>query len=284
MKRLIVLAAAFAVAACASTPAPPTTSAANDPQAIEVMILGTFHMDNPGADLNNIKVDPVTTPAKQAELQQVADALARFKPNAIAVERVAADPATMLDQRYPAFKPADLLTNGDERVQLGYRLAAQLKLDRVYGIDEQDHDGEISYFPYELVDAWATGHGRADDLKSMSAGIQKQLAEFETRQKTDSIGSLLSNYNSPDGLMSEGGNAFYMKIMKFGAGAEQPGAILNGRWYTRNAVIFAKLLQVAKPGDRIIVIYGAGHSYWLRNLVKQMPGYKLVEATDYLPH
>ena len=36
-------------------------------------------------------------------------------------------------------------------------------------------------------------------------------------------------------------------------------------------------------GDRIIVVYGAGHSYWLRNLVKQMPGYKLVEATDYLP-
>lgn len=279
MNRLLALAAALAVAACTSAP----TAPASDPASIEVMILGTFHMDNPGADLNNIKVDPVTTPEKQAELQQVANALARFKPTAIAVERVAADPATMLDHRYPEFKPADLLTNGDERVQLGYRLAAQLKLDRVYGIDEQDHDGEISYFPYELVDAWATAHGRADDLKSMSAGIQKQLTEFEARQKTDSIGRLLSNYNSPNGLMSEGGNSFYMKMMKFGAGAEQPGAILNGRWYTRNAVIFAKLLQVARPGDRIVVVYGAGHSYWLRHLVKQMPGYTLVEATDYLP-
>jgi Family of unknown function (DUF5694) len=279
MKRLLVMAAALAAAACTSAPAP----VAADPKVIEVMILGTFHMDNPGADLNNAKVDPVTTPEKQAQLQQVADALARFNPTAIAVERVASDPATMLDHRYPAFKPADLLTNGDERVQVGYRLAAQLKLDRVYGIDEQDHDGELSYFPYELVDAWANTHGRTEDLQGMSAGIQRQLAEFEARQKTDTIGRLLYDYNTPDGLMSEGGNSFYMQIMKFGAGADQPGAILNGRWYTRNAVIFAKLHQVAKPSDRIIVVYGAGHSYWLRNLVKQMPGYKLVEATDYLP-
>ena len=279
MTRLLALAVMLAIAACTSAPSP----APSDPNAIEVMILGTFHMDNPGADLNNNKVDPVTTPTKQAELQRVADALARFKPTAIAVERVAADQASMLDHRYPEFKPANLLTEGDERVQLGYRLAAQLRLDRVYGIDEQDHDGEISYFPYELVDTWATAHGRANDLQSMSSGIQKQLADFETRQKTDSIGRLLSSYNAPDGLMSEGGNGFYMSIMKFGAGAEQPGAILNGRWYTRNAVIFSKLLQVAHPGDRIIVIYGAGHSYWLRHLVKQMPGFKLVEAADYLP-
>ena len=217
MTRLLALAVMLAIAACTSAPSP----APSDPNAIEVMILGTFHMDNPGADLNNIKVDPVTTPTKQAELQRVADALARFKPTAIAVERVAADQASMLDHRYPEFKPANLLTEGDERVQLGYRLAAQLRLDRVYGIDEQDHDGEISYFPYELVDTWATAHGRANDLHSMSSGIQKQLADFETRQKADSIGRLLSSYNAPDGLMSEGGNGFYMSIMKFGAGAEQ---------------------------------------------------------------
>ncbi len=279
MKRLLAMVVALAVAACTNLPAPPVA----DPNTIEVMILGTFHMDNPGADLNNAKVDPVTTPEKQAELQQVADALARFKPTAIAVERIAADPATMLDHRYPEFKPADLLTKGDERIQIGYRLAAQLKLDRVYGIDEQDHEGETSYFPYELVDAWATAHGRADDLQAMGAVVQNELAEFEGRQKVDSIGRLLSDFNKPDSFMSEGGNAFYMEAMKFGAGAEQPGAILNGRWYTRNAVIFSKLLQVARPGDRIIVIYGGGHSYWLRNLVKQMPRYKLVEATDYLP-
>ena len=279
MRHFLALAAAFAIAACTSAPTP----AATDPATIEVMILGSFHMGNPGADLNNAQVDPVTTPAKQAELQQVADGLARFHPTAIAVERVAADPATMLDHRYPEFKPADLLSNGDERVQLGYRLAAQLKLDRVYGIDEQDHDGEISYFPYELVDAWATAHDRADDLQALSVVVQKEIAELEARQKVESIGSMLSSYNTPSSFMSEAGNSFYMEMLKFGAGAEQPGAILNGRWYTRNAVIFSKLLQVAKPGDRIVVVYGSGHSYWLRQLVKQMPGYKLVEATDYLP-
>ena len=72
MKRFLALAAALAVAACTSAPAP----APADSSTIEVMILGSFHMGNPGADLNNAKVDPVTTPEKQAQLQQVADALA----------------------------------------------------------------------------------------------------------------------------------------------------------------------------------------------------------------
>lgn len=280
MKRLLVLAAAFAVAACSSAPAP----AASDPKTIEVMVLGMFHLDNPGADLHNAKIDPVTTPEKQAQLQTIADGLARFKPTAIAVERVAKDPATMLDHRYPEFKPGDLLTNADERVQVGYRLANQLGLTRVYAVDEQERDGQPSYFPFEDVAAWAEAHGRTADLDAIGATVARQSADLEERQKTEPLGRLLYEFNTPSSTMSEGGHGFYMELMKYGAGDQQPGAFLNGRWYTRNAMIFAKLVQVAKPGDRIVLIYGAGHSYWLRNLIKQMPGYRLVEATDYLPH
>ena len=51
---------------------------------------------------------------------------------------------------------------------------------------------------------------------------------------------------------------------------------------TRNALIFAKLMQVAQPGDRIVLIFGAGHAYWLRHFASTTPGYMLVEPNGYL--
>jgi hypothetical protein len=254
---------------------------APDPVPIEVMVLGTYHMGNPGQDLHNARIDPVTTPAKQAELEAVAEALARFQPTAIAIERVARDQSAMLDHRFPDFTPADLLTSSDERVQVGYRLAHRLGLERVYAIDEQDREGQPSYFPFEDVQAWAEANGRSDALGAMHRQVAAMVADMETRQRTDTVGGMLRWMNAPERAASD--QTFYTGLLALGAGDTQPGAILNGRWYTRNAMIFARLMQAARPGDRIVVIYGAGHGYWLKEFVRTTPGFRLIEANDYLP-
>lgn len=252
-----------------------------EPEPVEVMILGAYHMGNPGQDVHNARIDPVTTPEKQAQLEAVAEGLARFRPTAVAVERIARDQHTMLDHRYPAFTPADLLTDPDERVQLGYRLAHRLGLERVYAIDEQDREGQPSYFPFEDVQAWAEANGGGQRLGAMHGEIAAMLADLEQRQATETVGQLLIRTNTPERVLWDQG--FYARLMSFGAGDEQPGAVLNARWYARNAQIFARLLQVARPGDRIVVIYGSGHNYWLRQMVETHPGFRLVEPTDYLP-
>jgi hypothetical protein len=59
-------------------------------------------------------------------------------------------------------------------------------------------------------------------------------------------------------------------------------AELNAAWYLRNARIFAKLVQISRPGDRVIVVFGAGHAYWLRHFVETTPGFQLVESNRYL--
>lgn len=68
---------------------------------------------------------------------------------------------------------------------------------------------------------------------------------------------------------------------RFGDQEEQPGADLNAAWYRRNLKIFAKLTQIAKPGDRMLVVFGAGHSFWLRHFVQNTPGFELVEPNHY---
>lgn len=252
-----------------------------EPEPVEVMILGSYHTGNPGQDVHNARIDPVTTPEKQAQLEAVAEGLARFRPTAVAVERIARDQATMLDHRYPAFTPADLLTNPDERVQLGYRLAHRLGLERVYAIDEQDREGQPSYFPFGDVQNWAEANGGGERLGAMHGEIAAMLTDLEERQAIETVAQLLMGINTPERVQWDQG--FYARLMSFGAADNQPGAVLNARWYARNAQIFARLLQVARPGDRIVVIYGSGHNYWLRQMVETTPGFRLVEPADYLP-
>lgn len=277
MFRIIAAAAALLLPAAAFAQAPATPP----PAPIEVLVLGVYHMNNPGRDVNNARVDPVTTPEKQAQLVEVAQSLARFQPTAIAIERVAPDPSTMLDAGWPSYDPAILATDNNERVQIGYRLADLANVQRVYAVDEQDREGQPPYFPYGDVVAWANANGKADVLQGMNGEVRTLLGRLEAEQRTKSVGQLLAFVNTPERARWNGSN--YYRFLQFGSGDALPGAELNGRWYTRNAMIFAKLMQVAKPGDRIVLMFGTGHAYWLRHFVETTPGFKLVEATDYLP-
>jgi Family of unknown function (DUF5694) len=54
-------------------------------------------------------------------------------------------------------------------------------------------------------------------------------------------------------------------LLALGNQKKQPGADLNAAWYHRNAKIFAKLTQIARPGDRVLVVFGSGHAFWLRH-------------------
>jgi hypothetical protein len=91
---------------------------------------------------------------------------------------------------------------------------------------------------------------------------------------------MLIRYNDPSTPM--GGQDSYYSLLRLGDGNEQPGADLNAMWYLRNAKIFAKLINVAKPGDRVLVVYGAGHGYWLRHFASTTPGYSSIDVRPYL--
>jgi hypothetical protein len=74
---------------------------------IDVMVLGTYHFDSPGLDLNNPAVDDVLKPQRQVELEALAAAIAEFRPTKVMVERVSAD---LIDPKYPVqqvAKPGD---------------------------------------------------------------------------------------------------------------------------------------------------------------------------------
>lgn len=260
------------------------TSAAEEPPAataekpVRVLVLGSYHFANPGQDLHNVQVDDVRTPEKQAELADVAARLARFQPTKIAVEALSRRP-DLAYEKYEAFTPEMLTQNADERVQIGFRLARQLGHKVVFGIDEQSDT--VDYFPFDKVQDYAKSHGQGAMLEAFHASVEKVVKELGDAQKTTPVRLMLARGNDAAQVASEHRN-FYYALLALGDTAVQPGADLNGGWYLRNAKIFAKLTQVAKPGDRVLVLFGGGHNYWLRHFIRETPGFELVEPGEYL--
>lgn len=262
------LVAAWPARADDQPPAPP----------IQVLVLGTYHFGNPGHDLHNVDADDVTTPRRQAELADLARRLEQFKPTRVAIEAVV-DAPDLKVAAYRKFTPADLGKVRNESVQIGYRIAHDVGLADIYGIDELSDT--IDYFPYDKVQSYAKQHGTAARLDAMQARVGAIINEFTASQKTATITALHARMNEPARIRSMHAD-FYYGLLPFGDTKAEPGAELNAFWYMRNAKIFAKLMHVARPGDRIVVVYGSGHAYWLRHFAETTPGFQLVEPNRYL--
>ena len=254
-----MLAVAAALSPCLAADAP-----------IEVMVVGTYHFGNPGRDQHNVASDDVLKPERQAQLADVDAALAKFAPTRVAVEW----PKAVVDERYAKFLAGTLDPSRNEVVQLGFRAAKTAKLEHVDGIDV---DGE---FPYDPVDAWASRHGMKARLDAAGAETEKRVQATTKRQAEGTIRETLHQMNEPASIAADA--AWYGDLLRYGGGDEQPGVGLLASWQRRNLEICARLVQVARPGDRIVVFYGAGHAHLLRQCVREVPGFRLVEPNEYL--
>ena len=254
-----------------------TFLAATNVGATEVMILGTYHMANPGRDIHNLKADDVMADQRQRELVDLASALARFEPTKIAVEQPTEKGAPARLANYHEYLEGKLAPSRNEVVQIGFRVARAAHLSDVFGIDS---DGD---FPYEAVKKFADdGHPRlAKQLDELGAAVDRMLKRLDEILKAGTVSQGLRFLNEPRQIIAD--NAFYARMLEYGEGNNQPGATLLSAWQARNNSICARLVQLATPQDRIIVVYGSGHAFLLRRCVQDMPGFKLVEANAYLP-
>ena len=249
------------------------------PAPVEVMVLGAYHFGNPGLDTNNIKVDSVLTPQRQRDLERVAKALATFRPTHVMVEMQSEAPDFAIAE-YGRFDAAMLAKDANEIVQIGYRTARAAGLKTVNGIDEQPKDGEPDYYPYDKVQETAAKFNQTAALDALNVPVVAWLKDFEAAQKTHSVGQMLMRVNDPAGVHANMDS--YYGMLAIGDHDAQTGGDLNAGWYLRNAKIFGKLMQVAKPGDRVLVVYGAGHGFWLRHFASLVPGYRNIDVRPYL--
>lgn len=236
------------------------------PPAAEVLILGTYHMGNPGRDIVNLKADDVLAPKRQVEIRELLDTLVRFRPTKIALE-ASPDDLTMTVKQYENYLAGKYELGRNEREQIGFRLARELQHPRIYGIDIEGD------FPFAPLQDYAKARGRDKELDSLMGQVEKMVREDNEYLLSHSVLQMLVRINSEEAVRH--GLAGYAMFAHFGEADDYAGAELLTQWYRRNVRIHTHLLQIVAPGDRLLVVYGFGHLGLLRQNVQADPTLKL---------
>lgn len=240
---------------------------------VKVMVLATFHFAPPGLDLSNCL--GVNEMDKSDEVEELVQAVHRFNPTKICVERPRKDEKEINEayMHYLKGEKSENLNCKNEVWRVAFRLAQMGNHKRVYPIDVP------MGIPLEEVINYSK-----DNDKEVYDSIVRDSEEFK-RVDTEMVTSKrIIDYfrylNSPENYNKD--HSEYLLFSRVGAGSNYYGAAMLSEWYKRNSYVFSNLLAAAQPGDRIVVLYGAGHKKILSEFVQDYREFELVDALEYL--
>ncbi len=237
----------------------------------EILVLGTYHMANPGHDIYNMRADDVQSPARQQQIAELREVLKRFHPTKIAIE---ADVGSQrVGREYSDYLAGKYTLSANEIDQIGYRLAKELGHRAVYPVDV---DGD---FPMLRVINYAKANGRKEKLDAIGARTAARVKTEDDFLRSHTVLEMLEYMNS-DSLVTKA-VAEYFAMVPFGEPWEYAGPDLLASWYQRNIRIYRNIVAlIDSPSERILVIYGAGHLGWLRQDVTNDATVKLRKLGD----
>jgi len=287
--------------ACAAEPARPKTAEdvlidrhAADLRAIvappaearpRVLLLGVFHFADAGHDAHKPKYAfDVSSEQGQQQVEEVLARLAAFAPTKVLVERDSHAQAA-LDEWYGSFRQGKHKPTANEIVTLGFTLAQRLGHQRVYACDAEGEppasapktDEEFLATGKRLGLEWAFDDPVLRQYSSMQ-GLRDDIMETLTLRQR------LRLLNHPDSLRLSHGAYFFFAGFRVTDGKEFPGPdSFASMWHNRNLRIFSNIQRLASdPGDRLLVIIGAGHVPILQQCVQSCPTVAWVPVDDYL--
>lgn len=240
----------------------------------EILVLGTYHMANPGHDIFNMKADDVLSPKRQQEMSQLIEVLKKFKPTKVAIESDIWS-KTRVNQ-YNDYLAGKYALTQNEIEQIGFRLAKEMGHKTIYPVDV---DGD---FPMGRVTNYAKANGRGDKLDAAMSGWGVLVKDQGEYLQQHSLLEMLEYLNSDARASKDMG--LYYEIVRYGDSSDYAGADLLAAWYQRNIRIYQNVVSlIESPNERILVLYGSGHLGWLRQNVSNDPSVRLIKLADLAP-
>ena len=262
-------------------------------EQVLVMLLGTYHMDNPGLDEVNVDADDVLTDERQAQLEDLAEHLADWNPDRIAVERPY-DNVEAVNSLYERYRTGEYAYDREEMfpaphpmrdddesecrsevVQVGFRLADRLNHGHVVPIDEHPEEPDSDPFADRNIDSTRKTSVSLPDPDEWKREISRRLV-------STSIPEYLA-------WMNQGPRLRYNHGLMFDRGIRATEETLGSPtflayWYDRNIRMVHHLWRAIEQGDeRILLVVGTGHIRVLRHLLRETPMLCPVSPLPYLP-
>lgn len=242
----------------------------------QILLIGTFHFENPGYDVAKVNTFDVMTPKSQKELESMTNQIKKFGPDKVFVEWEYKK-QEQLDKFYKRNLDSLLAKNADERVQLALRVAKKLNHKTMYAIDYTE-----TGFPYEMMLKGMELAGQ-QELMEKNTKIMKEY-ENDTNKKiaTYSLTDLIVYLNSKEHTDSD--IQWYIGVAnKAGKTDNFIGAFLVSEWYKRNLYMYSLVQKITESKDeKVMVLLGAGHISMFREFIKYDPEFEIVELKDIL--
>jgi Family of unknown function (DUF5694) len=237
----------------------------------EILVLGTYHMANPGHDIHNMQADDVLSPKRQQEITQLIEVLKTFHPTKIAIEAEVG--SQRVAQQYSDYLAGKYALSRNEIDQIGYRLAKELGHRTIYPIDV---DGD---FPWQRVVNYAKANGISDKFEAINAGWGTMVKEQGDFLGSHTVLETLEFMNSDSRPARD--MALYFALVRYGDPYDYAGSDLLAAWYQRNIRIYRNIVAlIDSPAEKILVIYGSGHLGWLRQDIADDAAVKLRKLAD----
>jgi len=263
------------LAAAASAQAADATTTQPD---ADFLFIGSYHMSNPGLDVANTKADNVLAPKRQAEIMEITKLIERYRPTKVMIEVDTAH-QQKIQQEFQASCKGQRPLEGDETEQLGYRIACDSGLSSVQAVDWNDlgpikDEDSIDYT--KAVER----HQQQAEYQSFLTGIQAWAASDQIVLDHGSVGDMLRHLNSDDWRQTNART--YYKVAQFGTPDDAIGANWVQLWFGRNLRIFNNIDRATVAGDRVLVIYGAGHGNYINQLAADSGRYRMQDPQRWL--
>jgi len=248
----------------------------NDEKQTEILLVGTFHFNNPGLDIVKNKAFDIKNSKTQTELDIIAQKIADFNPTKIFVERPYQNQKE-LDSTYNLYKKGTLPVSTDEIYQLAFRVA---KLNKNTSLEAIDYNGFD--FPFgEVMEIMETR--KQTDLKEKIMNITKEIGnDFNKKLENGiSLTNMLLYHNTDE--FRYHANHIYDIILNAGNETDFEAAHLLAQWNNRNLYMYSLLKKkITKKDERVMVLLGASHIANIKVILDANKQWKTVELKDVL--
>lgn len=255
---------------------------------IEILVIGTYHFNNPGKDVAKFKVLDIMGEIPQRQLDEISTAIAKFKPTKIFTEWEFKDQLA-LDTLYNKYLegiyfdyvakkyPKRKFYSQNEIVQLAFRTAKKSNLKKVHAIDFRG-----TSFDFDSVMKFTDSIRLPNLKKDAMTDIKNIEKQSNALFSQNDLLNCLYYYNSA--AVRNVDIPWYVgKINDSDKLGTYVGAFLVSEWYRRNLYMLANIQKQTDADDkRIMVLAGSSHITMFLDLLKHDTNYKIVELKEVM--